>query len=69
MTLKAEPATSSDRIFTVLSILTSAVSPLVAASVIPMFSKVWAVMDTARWGCQAGCTVAVQPAIHLQSFY
>lgn len=68
MNLKAGTATSSDRIFTVLSILTSAVSPPRVTSVILRFAKVWTVMDTARWDCQAGCTVAVQPAIHLQSF-
>jgi len=63
-----ETATSSDRIFTVLSLRTSTASLPTAASVILMFSKVWTATDTARWGCQAGCTVALQPAIHLQSF-
>lgn len=68
MNLTAETATSSNRILTVLSVLSSAVSPPTVASVILTFSKVWTGVDTARWGCQAGRTVAVQPDIHLQGF-
>lgn len=66
MYLKAETAISSCRTFTVLSILASAVLPPTADSVSLTFSEVWAIVDTARWGCQADCTVAVQQAIQLE---